>query len=165
MHEGQHVIYVGEEREGIRPGDQGRILMTASATAMHVQWETGDRASSVYLVDSGDLSVRGHVSSLLPQAEADDADSLEYQSLSSFAARRSYDSGGEVGLLEDMAAMGHLECFGGLAEEVCDFVAGRLRTDPAFRSVLSQLDEPEGESLLRIACVALLRDAAHVEEG
>jgi hypothetical protein len=38
-------------------------------------------------------------------------------------------------------------------------VAGRIRKDPSFAEVIAMLDPDEGDSLVEVASVALLRDA------
>lgn len=151
MHEGQRVIYVGDEGfGGPRQGDQGRLLMVASMDSAHVQMDDGN----VFLVYTADLSP------VQAAAARDDLeDSLEVGGLSTFAVRETFEASGEAGVVDTMASLGHLAAFSEYAEEALQHVVARVRQDPSFREVLAQLDEEDAERVLRLASACLIRDA------
>jgi hypothetical protein len=153
MNEGQGVVFDGPESEGIVRGDQGTLLARDGAHAAHVLWATGSRAGDTTLVWEADLAAVGRRTASLIE------DSLEFGGLTSFAVREVYDTEGETGVLNAMAQIGHLQTFASIAEEALAMITARIRQDPSFREVCAQLDEEEGESLVRLASACLIRDA------
>ena len=152
MREGSKVSYTGMDADGVTLGDQGRVLATDGSRA-EVLWYTGARTNQVTVADGYDLVVTG--SRVADSLE----DSLEVGGLVTFSARHTYDQGGEVALLNQMAEAGHLAAFADIAEDALNLVASRLRHDASFRAVTAQLDEEEAEGVLRLASSCLIRDA------
>lgn len=165
MRDGQRVSYVGLDRDGFVMGDRGQIL-TGDDNASHVMWSTGSKTGQVLLMDNADITPAG-TRTTAASAEPDGLDdSLEVGigTLGVTAARDWFDFDGEVGVLNAMAERGHLASFGAIAQEARDLVAGRIRNDPSVRAVIAQLDDEEGEAVVSLATVALLRDAFGSEE-
>lgn len=162
LHDGQQVTYIGPGatvgHAALHMGERGKVL-GAGPTASHVLFTTGAVAQQILLVDNFDLAPLGKV------ATTDGLDDcLEVSDgLSASAARQAFDLGGEVGLLNQMAEDGYLATFAAIAEDAYEFIAGRVRQDPAFRAVTAQLDEDEGDALVRLASHVLLRDAFGVD--
>lgn len=148
MYEGQEITWVGLGDESTE-GDRGQLLAFAGKTSAHVLWTTGSRAGSTTLEDVDDLTA---VASLVE-------DSLEVGSMQTFAARQVFETQGEAGVLNAMARLGHLTGFPTIAEEAFGLISSRIRMDPSFRQVTAQLDDEEGEALVRLASVCLIRDA------
>lgn len=153
MRESARVAYTGTDWDGITLGDQGTVI-SADGSVNHVLWATGARTGQVVPVYDYDLSQIGGRS-----ASAVLEDSLEVGSLTAFAAREVYDDGGEVAVLNQMVDHGHLAAFADIAERAISMVSSEIRQDPSMRAVLAQLDEEEGESVLRLASACLIRDA------
>lgn len=158
IRDGQTVSYIGPGNGGIDLGDTGKVL-SAGATGSHVLWSTGVLTNQIVLVDNLDLAPMGRQASL--DGLDDSLDVVDAMSFS--AARNAYDLGGEVGVLNQMAEEGLLAAFGSIAEDAYEFIAGRVRQDPSFRAVTSQLDDDEGEALIALASHVLLRDAFGVD--
>lgn len=154
MREGTKVSYTGMDEGGLSMGDQGRVLSSAGAVT-HVMWSTGSLAHQVTPVYDHDLASLGSQQAVSDALE----DSLDVGGLMSFSARRAFDVGGEVAVLNEMAEAGHLASFSQIAEEAITHVAARIRQDASFRAVAADLDEEEAESVLRLASACLIRDA------
>lgn len=157
LREGQRVACISDTAEGAVLGDEGKVLV-ADEHCAHVRWLTGSRQGQIDLVDSYDLAPKGYTAS----ATQDDdlADSLEVGgSLMVTGAREVYDEGGAVALINAMSESGGLASFASIAEEVLGQVTARVRSDPALRMVVSQLDDEEAEQVVRLASLVLVRDA------
>jgi hypothetical protein len=164
LHDGQQVTYigpsmaVGADHTALNIGDRGKVLGSGE-NASHVLFTTGAVEQQILLVDNYDLAPLGKV------ANSDGLDDcLEItDTLTASAARQVFDIGGEIGVLNQMAEEGNLAAFGQIAEDAYEFIATKVRQDPAFRAVTAQLDDDEGEALIRLASHVLLRDAFGVE--
>lgn len=156
MRDGQKVSYIGPDDNGLTLGDRGEVI-SAAATGSHVLFTTGAQANEVVLIDNMDLAPVGKQT----QAKVEDGldDSLEVGVISVTAAREMFDEVGEVGLLNEMAAQGHLLSFTAIAQEAADLIQSRIRNDPSFRAVTAQLEDEEADSLVRLASFVLVRDA------
>lgn len=153
VREGARVAYTGMDTDHVVLGDTGSVLAVEGSVA-HVKWASGSATGAVVPVYAHDLSVVGG-----RVLEATLADSLEVGTLMAFSARRSFDEGGEVAVLNQMVAHGHMAFFSAIAEEALTLVTSRIRTEPSMRAVLADLDEEEGEGVLRLAAACLIRDA------
>lgn len=156
MIEGQEVTWTGPSIEGHLPGDRGQLLSFAGRNVAHILWATGAFTGDVEIVDivdlqAGRVAVRGLVD-----------DTLDVP-LTSFAVRDVFDTEGEAGVLNQMAAMGHLGALTGYANEALDMVEAKIRHDPSFREVLAHLDDHEAEALVNLTAACLIRDAFEVE--
>jgi hypothetical protein len=161
MKDGQRVSYIGPEANGVSIGDRGEVL-SAGDNASHILFHTGSRQGAVILVDHYDLAL----GQKKVAATIDDGldDSLEVGTLAVTGAREVYDVDGETGILNAMAEQGHLASFAAIAQEAHDLIQMRIRADPSFRSMASQLDDEEAESVIRLASAVLMRDAFGVED-
>lgn len=157
MRDGQRVSYIGDGRDGLSLGDKGQVLIGEDVTS-HVLWSTGTRKGDVTLNDDYDLTPLGK-GQTTAAFDPDQDDCLEVGGLSTTAVRDLYDADGEAGVLNWMVNAGHTAGFQGVAEEAHAFIAARLRQDPSFQIVASNLDEDEHESVIRLAASVLLRDA------
>lgn len=153
MKEGSRVTYVGDAHPSLVVGDQGRVLVY-EGNAVHIQWVTGSRKSQVDMLDPMD------VTSVVKQGSADGMDdSLDIGTMVVTSARDVFDTEGEVGLLNLMADHGHLAAFQLIASTALIGIQADIRADPSFRAVMAQLEDEEADSLVRLASLALLRDA------
>lgn len=155
LREGQKVASLGSTL--IQAGSVGVVLALADDRSAHVQWREGAQAGQVTLESDLDLSPLTQRESLLE-------DSLDVGHLVTTSAREVYDDAGPAGLLNQMSEDGHLAAFSNIAEEAVAFISGRIRHDASFRAVCSQLEPEEGESLIRLASFALIRDAFTADE-
>lgn len=152
--EGSKVAYVGDDVT-VGVGCIGRVLASAG-TSQHVQWLDGLRVGQVDLVPNEDLvDHRPAMQATASVAEQFEA-TLDVPSMVSVAVRETYDTYGEDGLINALDEAGHLATLSSYATDAIATVAGRLRQDPAFASVLGQLDDDEAESLLVRVAVNLL---------
>lgn len=147
--DGQRVVYVGYVDDSLL-GAEGRVL-TCSDTSAHVKWASG--AISLHALDELDPVAPGVT------VESSLDESLDVGGIAVLAAREVYEEAGPAGVLNQMAEMGHLAAFAEIAEEALALVANRIRNDSSFRQVTSQLDEEDGEHLVRLASAVLIRDA------
>ena len=154
LREGQEVAYTGPANEGLILGDHGRLLVLSSGSG-HVSWETGSLQGQITPVALYDLAPARSVMTV--QSDLDD--SLEVAGIALVAARDLYDADGELGVINAMAESGHLAAFQDIAEDALALVASRIRHDVSFREVLAQLDEEEGERVIRLASASLIHDA------
>lgn len=164
MRDGQQVSYVGPTGPGFPAvGDQGKVL-SSSGNSGHVQWATGARRRQVDLVIADDV-VEVRRERQANRVEAAFADSLEVgEQDEPLQVRAVLEESGEVGLLNALAASGHLAGLQQIAEEALEFVAARVRQDPHLATVLGHLDQGEGDSLVSLASSVLLRDAFTPED-
>lgn len=158
IRDGQTVTYIGPGMNGLAIGDQGKVL-SAERDSCHVLWASGALHNQIVLVGNFDLAPIGRQATLDGLEDCLDVDS----GISTSATRDIFDTGGEIGLLNQMAEEGHLASFAAIAEDAYEFIASRVRQDPAFRSITAHLDEDEGEALIRLASHVLLRDAFGIE--
>jgi hypothetical protein len=86
-------------------------------------------------------------------------DDLDSGVLVTIAVRDTFDSQGQVGLLNALNEEGHLATFASIAEEAMHTVAARLRQDPSITEVLAHLDPEEGAEFVSFTASILLRDA------
>lgn len=151
LREGQVVAYTGyRSRDGEQLGDTGRLIsVDPDNGVIGVHWDSG-RITSCYDHEVAAQS-RGAFASL--------DDSLDVGGLVTFAARDAYDEGGSPGVVNALVDGGHLATFQDIAEEALALVASRVRSDPSIRAVTAQLDDEEGEAVVRLASAALIRDA------
>lgn len=150
MRDGQRVQYIGPDTDGLVPGEQGKVL-SAQGHTVHVKWATGSYGT----VYADDLLPLSHSMSV----EATLDDSLEVGGFEVIAARDVYEEDGPEGLLNRMASTGRLAVFDQIAQDVLASIEGRLRQDPVFMSVVGSLDDDEADTTIRLAAVALVRDA------
>lgn len=136
-------------------GDQGSVV-SADQRASHVVWTTGGLIGDITLSDNQDIAP-ARERKVAKTSPLDD--SLMYGSLTSVAARDVMEADGPVALLNALNESGHLAGLSQVAEETLTFVHERVRTDPGFQSVLAQLDEEEGHTLVSLASHTLMRDA------
>lgn len=156
--EGQRVSYVGEPNpQGLAVADAGRVLTVTGANS-HVMWDSGRLTGKVTFEENDDLVVSG------ASAPSAIEDSLDDGTLVSVAVRDTYDTAGDVGLLNALAEAGHLASMSSYAEEAFSLVASRVREDPAFKSVLAALEPDEGAALVTLTSAVLLRDAFTEEQ-
>lgn len=154
--EGARVSYVGlPVQDGLAVADVGKVLSTTGSSS-HVMWETGRKAGQVTFEEHEDLVAQSSV--------RNDTEMFE-GSLVTVAVRDTYDTAGDVGLLNALSEAGHLASMSGYAEEALALVASRVREDPAFAPVLAQLEPEEGAALVSLTSAVLLRDAFTEEEG
>lgn len=151
IRDGQRVQYVGASTPDVAYGDQGKVLVVQGSNA-HVKWASG----ALTLVVSDDVAPLTHALSI--EAALDDSLDVE-GGFEVVAARETYEEDGPEGVLNKMAASGHLASFAVIAQDVLDDVEARLRQDPAFMAVVGSLDDPEADSVVRLAALALIRDA------
>lgn len=153
--DGEKVSYVGDPtKEGLRIGDEGQALSVTEACS-HVMWATGARTGQVDLVDNEDLVSRG--GGRVAGSVFDD--SVSHAGLVTVAVRETYDTDGGVGLLNALNEAGHLASLEAVADEALAFVCAQVRSDPAFSSVLGQLDESEAADFVSLTATSVLRDA------
>lgn len=152
--DGARVSYIGlTDERGLALGDHGQVL-AAGPMYSHVKMATGMCQGSIVQVYNDDLASLGR------EALRDDLDdSLEVGGLVTMAARDVFETEGEVGVINRLAAEGHLAAFQAIAEDALTLVTTRVRNDPSIRAVTAQLDEEEGEAVVRLASQVLLRDA------
>lgn len=152
MREGSKVAYTGPEIDGHQVGDEGRVI-AVDANVCNVIWTSGTLVHQI----------TPHYASSLVSATAalgsDIEDSLEVGGLVTFSVRSSYDAGGSLQVVAEMAEQGHLASFGDIAEEALSLVAARVRQDPSFRIVASDLDDEEAEDVVRQASASIIREA------
>lgn len=156
VREGQVVAFTGYTgHQGETMGDTGRVIATDPMTQVAaVHWDNG-KTTTVY---DDDLSVqsRGSMASL--------DDSLDVGGLVTFAARDLYDEDGTIGVVNALINGGHMASFSDIAEEALALVSSRVRSDASIRAVTAQLDDEEGEAVVRLASAALIRDAYGEED-
>lgn len=158
MREGVKVAYMGAETDGLAVGDQGRVIMV-DGPVCHVLWSTGTKAHQASAHYESSLAVFSAVG-----VDASLDDSLDVGGLVTFSARNSFDTGGSMQVVAEMADAGHLASFADIAEEALSLVAARVRQDPSFRMVAADLDEEEAEQVVRYASACLIRDAFGSED-
>jgi len=155
IRDGQQVSYIGMPRaDGLGISDRGQALAVAG-TAAHVMWSTGARAGNVDLIDCEDLV--GHGPGKVAGSVFDD--SVSTGGMVTFAVRDTYEAEGPVGLLNAMNECGHLASLPAIAEDALAYVAAQVRQDPAFSTVLGQLDESEAAEFVTLTATSMLRDA------
>lgn len=161
MRDGQRISYIGPPVEGLAMGDRGEVI-SAADRASHVLFHTGSRQGAVLFVNNFDLAAP----QIKAAAKVDDGldDSLEVGTLSVHGARDIFEVEGEGGILNAMAEQGHLASFSTIAQEAQDLISTRIRNDPSFRSMASQLEDEEAEAVIRLAAAVLIRDAFGTED-
>jgi hypothetical protein len=152
--EGSKVTHIGT---GELFGHTGKLLARAGHGG-HVKWATGPKTGCVTMVDIDDL-VPANATHTAAVERDELEDSLEVGGLSFSAMQHMQVVEGTLGVLHFAADSGYLVNFGDIAEDVFLHTAGQLRQDPAFREVLAQLDENDGDALVTLATRSLLRDA------
>lgn len=161
VRENAKVSYIGDGVGGLALGDQGRVIADAGSAA-HVLWTSGSLRGQMSLVGYEDLvEPTGRQASVVATVD----DSLGDGPLVVTAVREVYDTFGPDGLLSALADEGHLASLASAAEEVFETVAGRVRSDPAFREVLARLDGEEQDAFVTHTTTALLRDALGREDS
>lgn len=153
--EGSPVAFIGT---GELFGHTGKLLARAGHGG-HVKWASGPKTGQVTMVDVDDLVPAGAAVRTTAVARDDLEDSLEVGGLSFSAVQHVQAIEGTLGVLHFAANSGYLTNFQDIAEDTFLHVAGRLRQDPAFREVLAQLDETDGDALVQLATRSLLHDA------
>lgn len=159
--EGTRARYVGEDAM-IGAGTLGKVLAVAGQRSYHVQWTEGYRSGNVDIVSVDDLvpAMASQQDPMSVQAQFDA--SFEMPTLTTIAVRDTYDDYGEDGLLNALGEHGHLATLAEYAQGAIDTLAGHLRTDATFSTILAQLDQPEADSLVQRVAVSLL--VAQTEE-
>lgn len=151
--DGVRVSYIGLSDGTLSLGDRGQVL-SAGPVASHVKMATGALAGQIVPLYNDDLAPLGR------EAMQDDlTDSLEVGGLVNLAAREVFEVEGEAGVINRLAEDGHLAAFQAIAEDALTLITSRVRSDPSIRAVTAQLDEEEGEAVVRLASQVLLRDA------
>lgn len=153
--EGSRVTHLGT---GELFGHTGKLLVRAGQGG-HVKWASGPQIGRVTMVDIDDLVPAAAVPRTAAVDRDELEDSLEVGGLSFSAVQHMQAIEGTVGVLHFAANSGYLANFQDIAEETFLHVAGRVRQDPAFREVLAQLDENDGDALVTLATRSLLHDA------
>lgn len=152
------VAYVGHPGRGLDIGDEGLVL-SSSGSACHVRWESGGLTGQITLTATNDLVPGEHSSPSAKHAYTSIEDAFGEDALVSCAVRDVYEAEGEAGLLQALAQEGHLTTLADAVEEAVGVVATRIRQDPSFQTVLGQLDDHEGDNLVNLAAVMLVREA------
>jgi hypothetical protein len=145
--DGQRISYIGLGPV-LAYGEQGKVLEAGNDCAT-VLWTRGSVTTE-------------HNSDLLPTGKTASFDGLDDclevgEPLTASAAREAFDSGGEIAVLNYMSESGHLASMQDIADDAMTFVSARLRQDQYFRSILTQLDDDEGDSLVNLASRVVLR--------
>jgi hypothetical protein len=158
LSEGGRVSYTGGGDGRLSTGDNGRLL-SISGDGGHVLFSTGAVAGTVeylplHLLSSMERSAR----SLL----ADTLDAPEQ--LSSTAVRETVVAAGEQGLVAALSEAGVLDELAGIGEEAADFVASRIRSDPAMGPIMAALDTEERDQVVALTASMILVGAAHYSE-
>lgn len=160
-HEGMRVSYIGDGSDGRILGERGQIL-AITGRAAHVKWAD----SSITLVDLNDLGKLATPTRTAAVTPVDDlADSLEVGPVVAVGMRGVFEAEGSGGVLRALAATGQLSRFASIAEDVRTFTERQVREDPDVRRVTAQLDPEEGDELVSVATLALLRDAFGTADG
>lgn len=152
IREGAKVVYTGVQADGLSVGDEGRVVLSDGGVC-HVLWSTGAKEHQISALYEDSLVLEGSHS-----GDGLD-DSLDLGSLVTFSARHSYDAGGSIQVVSEMAEQGHLTSFGDIAEEALSLIAARVRQDPSVRVATASLEEDEVEEVVRLASACLIRDA------
>lgn len=156
LHDGGKVQYTGLEGNGLRFGEEGRVLSCTSAYA-HVQWLEGPRKGEVGLHHTDDLQ---DVSSTVSHIEASLDDSLEVGSLVTLAsAQEAYEETGGDGLVSHLASAGYLSAHASAAEEALQLITASLQLDPMLRQFTALMDPDEANEVYRLAARNLLIDS------
>lgn len=159
MREGAKVAYTGAEGDGLVVGDRGKVV-SADGTVCHVLWSTGAKVHQI--------TPHYEASLVTMSGFTDDhglEDSLDVGGLVTFSARNSFDAGGSIQVVSELADLGHLAAFSEIAEEAISLISARVRQDPSFRVATADLDEDEAEQVFRLASACLIRDAFGNEDG
>lgn len=162
--EGMRVAYAGDSDPFQDVGSLGRVL-SLSGSAAHVQWEDGPKRGDIDLVDLNDLVEQRRTAGAAPSfADTAFADTLDVPSIPALQVRATYDEEGEEGLLTALSESGRLGVLAEYAEEAVGIVATRIRQDPEFSMVLSQLDPDEASSVVSRVASLVLRDRISEED-
>lgn len=157
--EGQQVTYVGDDAmTGV--GTRGSCLSMTGSSHAHVLWVEGAKTGVVEIVMVDDLLPyrTGHRAVGPSLAAEQMQDSLDMPPLTTVAARDTYDDLGEDGLITALDEHGHLAVLASYAEEAIGYVASRIRQDPGFGAVLSQLDADEADALAQRVASTVIAD-------
>lgn len=156
LRDGQQVSYIGTPTsDGLLISDRGQTLSVTDRHS-HVLWSTGTREGQIDLIDNDDLV--GHGPGKIAGSIFDDSMTTG-AGMVTLSVRETFDVEGPSGLLNAMNDAGHLASLEGIAEDALAHVCAQVRTDPAFRSVLSHLDENEAAEFISLTSNTLLRDA------
>lgn len=154
--EGCQVAYIGLPCATAQTNAIGELLSLSGSNG-HVMWATGSRCGRVDLVPTDDLIEFNGMK--IASVHSDLAESFDAPGLSALAVRETFDSGGEVELLNALNKEGHLVGLSQIAEDALEFVARRIHTDSRLNAVLGDLESEERESVLSLMASVLLRDA------
>ena len=153
IREGSKVAYTGPSQDGLVVGDRGRVILS-DGDVVHVMWATGSKQHQATPLYESSLVV------LSGGTRGDGLDdSLDVGGLVTFSARLSYDTGGAVQVVSELSDQGHLASLSDIAEDALTLIASRLRQDPSFRVIASDLDDEEAEEVIRYASACVIRDA------
>lgn len=155
--EGAKVAYSGSfNRDNLTLGDEGKILMS-DGQAVHVLMHTGARKDSVVLLPVEDVSLVSTARSSIEDSLYDGTlDGIS--TLTTVAVRNVYDRTGEGGLINALASSGELPDLENEAEKAIIGLAQVVRSNPVVQSVLSHLDEDEGDSFVNRLALAAIDD-------
>lgn len=148
--DGQKVAYVGDPYDEVAIGDVG-VVVQAGHTASHVKWVTGAATGSF-------AEVAHHEITPAQAARVDDIDLLA-GSIVDFAVDDTFQRSGARGVMRVLSKRGHLSGLEALALRSVEQFVASVRSDPSFIEVLGDLDEQDGEDLVSLTAVSLLRDA------
>ncbi len=150
--EGSRVSFIGDPSDQHDIGDMG-LLISADSGSSHVRWTSGASEGQITFHSDEDLVV------VSKERRSAYYDSLGDDKLVRISIRNVLDRLGSVGLLNALNDDGHLSVFQPIADEAISMVSSRIRQDPSFIEVLSDLDEDEGDGFIAFATLSLLRDA------
>lgn len=161
LREGSRVSYVGDGDDGRALGERGQILAITGRSG-HVKWAD----STITLVDLEDVAPLSSITGAARAVTATDdlADSLDVGPIQAIGMRGLFETVGCNGVLSELTATGQLTGFPTIAEEARLYAEGRVRQDPDLSRVIAQLDPEEGDELISVATLVLLRTAFGVPD-
>lgn len=152
VHDGARVIYQGTSTEGLSGGETGYVLMADDLNA-HVQWDTGHRTGKVDLVRQADLGGGPATPPVDDRVAAYVANSIAVADLGT-----TFDLEGADAVLAQLGDDGRLSSLDSIAEEVAEWVAGRVRVLEVVREVSPMLGDGT-DDLVDAATRLVLRSA------
>lgn len=145
--DGQRVVYSGDPYEGVEVGAIG-VVVQAGYTASSVRWADG----------TFDEVAHHEIAPVSAARIAEDSDLLG-GAIVGFNVRATFEGRGVKGVFNSLSKQGHLSGLEAVAEQlVAQFVAA-VRNDPSYIEALNDLDDEDGDDLVSMTAVSLLRDA------
>lgn len=139
FYEGAKVSYVGAPVNGLAIGDRG-VVLAVNGEEYGVIWHTGTRRNQVDYIHDLDLVT------LAKTQEPEEA---------GISVRAVFDEQGPLGLLGALSDEGLLAT---IASDVMSTIEASIRTNPDMQQVLGQLEDHEGDQLVSLASMLLVRD-------